>query len=127
MIDRLKAKPESERIDVQLGSFGDFHLEQKFQLIYVVFNTIFLLTTQQGQVDCFRNVAAHLTDEGCFVIEAFVPNLNRFQGGQVNWASKAIGPSRHCYKKRWGMIFTSPARSSRRSTAESYKRGYIGD
>jgi SAM-dependent methyltransferase len=88
MIDRLKAKPGSERIDVQLGSFADFHLEQKFQLIYVVFNTIFLLTTQQGQVDCFRNVAAHLTDEGCFVIEAFVPNLNRFQGGQVNWASK---------------------------------------
>jgi len=88
MIDRLKEKAGSERIDVHLGNFGDFRLAEKFQLIYVVFNTIFLLTKQEAQVDCFRNVAAHLSDDGCFLIEAFVPNLNRFQGGQVNWASK---------------------------------------
>jgi len=88
MIDRLKEKAGSEPIDVHLGNFGDFRLAEKFQLIYVVFNTIFLLTKQEAQVDCFRNVAAHLSDDGCFLIEAFVPNLNRFQGGQVNWASK---------------------------------------
>jgi SAM-dependent methyltransferase len=88
MIDRLKEKAGSERVDVHLGNFGDFRLAEKFQLIYVVFNTIFLLTKQEAQVDCFRNVAAHLGDDGCFLIEAFVPNLNRFQGGQVNWASK---------------------------------------
>jgi hypothetical protein len=57
-------------------------------LVYVVFNTFFALGSQEEQVRCFRNVAARLTSTGCFVIEAFVPNLSRFTGGQVNWATK---------------------------------------
>lgn len=88
MIDRLKAKPGSDVINIHFGSFADVGVEGKFDLVYVVFNTFFALGSQEEQVRCFRNVASHLTPEGCFLIEAFVPDLNRFTGGQVNWATK---------------------------------------
>ena len=88
MIDRLKSKAGSDRIIVQLGTFATVIVEGTFDLIYVVFNTLFALGSQEEQVLCFRNVASHLTAEGAFVIEAFVPDLNRFTGGQVNWATK---------------------------------------
>ena len=88
MIDRLKSKPGSERITVHHGSFADVSVEGEFDLVYVVFNTFFALGSQVEQVRCFRNVATHLSSKGCFLIEAFVPNLNRFTAGQVNWATK---------------------------------------
>lgn len=88
MISRLQSKPGSERITVTQGDFAEVAVEQEFALVYVVFNTFFALDSQEAQVRCFRNVAARLSDGGCFVIEAFVPNLNRFTGDQVNWATK---------------------------------------
>ena len=88
MLDRLQTKAGANQIDVHLGSFADVPVEGEFQLVYVVFNTFFMLDSQAEQVRCFRNVAAHLSSTGCFVIEAFVPNLSRFTGGQVNWATK---------------------------------------
>jgi SAM-dependent methyltransferase len=88
MIDQLKAKPEAQSIDVHLGSFADLDVAGQFDLVYVVFNTFFMLTSQTEQVRCFRNVASHLTNNGSFVIEAFVPNLSRFQLGQMNLATK---------------------------------------
>lgn len=88
MIDRLSKKPNADKIKVYKGSFADVDVEGQFELVYVVFNTFFALASQDEQVRCFRNVAAHLTDAGSFLIEAFVPNLNRFTGGQVNWATK---------------------------------------
>jgi len=88
MINRLKGKEGGERIHIYKGSFADVNVEGEFQLIYVVFNTFFALSSQDEQVRCFRNVAKHLTSSGRFAIEAFVPNLNRFTGGQVNWATK---------------------------------------
>jgi SAM-dependent methyltransferase len=88
MISRLKSKPGAENVNVYKGSFADVNVEGEFQLVYVVFNTFFALGSQGEQVRCFRNVARHLTSTGCFLIEAFVPNLNRFTAGQVNWATK---------------------------------------
>ena len=88
MISRLRAKPGSERITITQGSFADVPVTGKFELVYIVFNTFFALSSQDEQVRCFRNVAAHLSPDGCFVVEAFVPDLNRFTGGQVNWATK---------------------------------------
>ena len=88
MISRLCAKPGGDRIPVTMGSFADVPVEGEFALVYIVFNTFFALSSQDEQVRCFRNVAAHLSREGCFVIEAFVPDLTRFTGGQVNWATK---------------------------------------
>jgi hypothetical protein len=50
--------------------------------VYVVFNTFFALLTQDDQVSCFQTIARHLTDDGAFVMEAFVPDLSRFDRGQ---------------------------------------------
>lgn len=88
MISRLQAKPGSERITVTHGNFADVPVTGKFELVYIVFNTFFALSSQDEQVRCFRNVAAHLSPDGYFVIEAFVPDMTRFTGGQVNWATK---------------------------------------
>jgi SAM-dependent methyltransferase len=88
MLERLRAKRGSEGITVTQGNFAKVPVEGQFSLIYIVFNTLFALTTQAEQVECFRNAAAHLAPGGCFVIEAFVPDPRRFTGGQVNWATR---------------------------------------
>jgi SAM-dependent methyltransferase len=88
MIERLQAKPGGHRIKITQGNFAEVPVEGKFALIYIVFNTFFMLGSQEEQVQCFRNVAEHLAPGGCFVIEAFVPDVTRFSGGQVNWATK---------------------------------------
>ena len=75
MVDRLRAKPGGEHISVTMGDFAEVAVPGSYRLIYVVFNTLFNLLTQGDQVRCFKNVASHLTDDGSFVIEAFVPNF----------------------------------------------------
>ena len=54
-----------------------------FTLVYLVFNTITNLLTQDEQVACFRNAAAHLEPGGCFVLEVFVPDLQRLPPGDT--------------------------------------------
>src|SRR6185436_5040316 len=88
MISRLRSKPGSDRITVTQGSFADVDVEGEFALVYVVFNTFFALSSQEEQVRCFANVAAHLSRDGCFVIEAFVPDPTRFHHNQVNSVTK---------------------------------------
>ncbi len=83
MIARLQAKPGGDKIQVRMGNFADVAVEGHFSLIYVVFNTFYSLLTQQEQIRCFQNVASHLTAEGVFLIEAFVPDLKRFTAGQA--------------------------------------------
>jgi SAM-dependent methyltransferase len=83
MVAKMRDKPGGEDIPVMLGDFSQVPVEGKFDLVYVVFNTFFALTTQQAQVNCFTNVAQHLNSQGVFVIEAFVPDLTRFQGLQT--------------------------------------------
>lgn len=73
MIERLRAKPGGDRISVTIGDFADVPVRGSYRLIYVVFNSFFNLLTQEDQVRCFENVAAHLTDDGSFVIEAGSP------------------------------------------------------
>jgi hypothetical protein len=82
MIGRLRAKPRGEEIPVAIGDFADVPVDGSFRLVYVVLNTFFGLLTQEAQVRCFRNVAAHLDDGGAFVIEAFVPDPTLFDRGQ---------------------------------------------
>jgi SAM-dependent methyltransferase len=83
MVARLRAKPGGERIPVTFGNFSDVAVEGQFSLIYVLINTFFALLSQDEQVRCFENVARHLTAEGVFLIEAFVPDLTRFAGRQT--------------------------------------------
>jgi SAM-dependent methyltransferase len=82
MLERLRAKPGGEQVHVTVGDFADVAVEGRYSLIFVVFNTLFALLSQEDQVRCFANVAEHLTDDGVFVIEAFVPDLSRFDRGQ---------------------------------------------
>src|SRR5262249_13392854 len=75
---QLRAKPGGTAIPVTLGDFTDVAVDGTYPLIYIVFSTIFGLSTQDAQAACFRNVAAHLSASGVFVVEAFVPDVPRF-------------------------------------------------
>src|SRR5918998_3443730 len=83
MVAQLRAKPGGEQISVTIGDFADVPVPGTYRLIFVVANTLFNLLTQEEQVRCFENVAAHLTDDGAFLIEAFRPDfLYRLRGHQ---------------------------------------------
>jgi SAM-dependent methyltransferase len=83
MVARLRAKPGAERIGVTVGDFATTTVEGSFSVAYLVFNTINNLTSQDEQVACFQNVAAHLAPGGCFVIEVGVPALQRLPPGET--------------------------------------------
>ncbi|HEV2405538.1 MAG TPA: class I SAM-dependent methyltransferase [Ktedonobacterales bacterium] len=73
MVAKLRAKPGGDALTVTMGDIAAVPVEGAYRLIYVVFNTLFNLLTQDEQVRCFENVAAHLADDGVFVVEAYVP------------------------------------------------------
>lgn len=75
MVARLRAKPGGDQIAVTMGDFAAVPVQGSYPLIYLVYNTLFNLLTQDDQVRCFENVASHLTDGGSFVVEAYVPNF----------------------------------------------------
>jgi SAM-dependent methyltransferase len=81
MVTRLRAKPGGDAIPVTLGDMTTTRVEGSFGLVYLVFNTISNLLTQDAQVACFRNAAAHLEPGGCFVVELGVPALQRLPPG----------------------------------------------
>ncbi|MCU1427579.1 MAG: Methyltransferase type 11 [Actinomycetia bacterium] len=82
MVDQMRAKPGGNGIDVTIGDFSSFALDDRYALVYVVFNTFFALFDQDAQVLCFERVATHLEPGGRFVLECFVPDLARFDRGQ---------------------------------------------
>jgi SAM-dependent methyltransferase len=83
MVARLRAKEGAEDIEVTLGDFATTRVDGTFSIAYLVFNTIMNLTTQDEQVACFQNVAAHLEPGGCFVIEVMLPELQRLAPGET--------------------------------------------
>jgi SAM-dependent methyltransferase len=83
MVARLRAKPGGDDIDVTIGDFATTRADGEFSLVYLVFNTIFNLVTQDEQVACFQNAAAHLRSGGRFVIETGVPDLQSLPLGQT--------------------------------------------
>jgi SAM-dependent methyltransferase len=82
MVARLRAKPGADAVGVTIGDFSTTRVDGTFSLVYLVFNTIMNLTTQDAQVACFGNAAAHLEPGGSFVIELGVPQLRRLPPGQ---------------------------------------------
>lgn len=82
MVARLRAKPGGDRIGVTIGDFATTEAPGTYTVAYLVFNTISNLTTQDAQVACFCNAAAHLEPGGCFVVEVGVPQLRRLPPGQ---------------------------------------------
>jgi len=83
MVARLRSKPGGEDIGVTVGDFATTRVEGRFSVVYLVFNTIFNLVTQEAQVACFQNAAAHLESGGRFVIETGVPDLQSLPLGQT--------------------------------------------
>lgn len=84
MADRLRAKPGAEAVEVTLGDMTSTRVPGSFGLVYLVFNTIKNLLTQDEQVACFRNAAAHLAPGGHFVVEVTVPVLQRLPPGEAH-------------------------------------------
>jgi hypothetical protein len=99
MLARLREKPGAERVEARVGDMAATRVEGDFSLVYLVFNTIFNLTTQEDQVACFENAAAHLAGGGRFVIEARVPELQRLPLGQtvLPWRADPDGMSYYVY------------------------------
>ncbi|HEY8731153.1 MAG TPA: class I SAM-dependent methyltransferase [Candidatus Limnocylindria bacterium] len=93
MVARLREKPGAEDIGVTIGDFATTRVSGTFKVAYLVYNTIGNLTTQDEQVRCFQNVAAHLESGGCFVIEVQVPDLRRLPPGETVRAF-TVGPTR---------------------------------
>jgi SAM-dependent methyltransferase len=83
MVARLRAKPGAEHIAVTVGDFATATAGRAFRLVYLVYNTIGNLASQDDQVECFRNAAAHLEPGGHFVIEVGLPDLRRLPPGQT--------------------------------------------
>jgi SAM-dependent methyltransferase len=83
MVGRLRAKPGGDQIGVTIGDFAATTVDSTFAVAYLVFNTIMNLTTQEEQIACFRNVAAHLEPRGRFVIEVGLPELQRLAPGET--------------------------------------------
>jgi len=81
MIAQLRAQPGAAAIGVTIGDFATTTLARTFRLVYLLRNTITNLTTQDHQVECFRNVAAHLAPGGLFVIENYIPELRNLPPG----------------------------------------------
>jgi SAM-dependent methyltransferase len=82
MVAALRGKPGGDALPVTIGDFADVCVEGEFSLVYVVYNTLFALQTQEEQVRCFHNVAARLAPGGAFVVEAFVPDFAQLSAGQ---------------------------------------------
>lgn len=99
MVAKLRSKPGGGTIEVVDGNFGDVDVAGTFPLIYLTFNTIFALLSQEAQVDCFRNVAAHLDPGGRFILDCFVPDLGRFDSFNTRMAVSSIASAdEHTYE-----------------------------
>jgi hypothetical protein len=96
MVERLRAKPGGDGIAVTIGDFATTRVDGSFSLVYLVYNTIGNLTTQEAQVTCFRDAAGHLEPGGTFVIEVGVQELRRLPPGET-------GHVFHGGEDRWGI------------------------
>lgn len=79
----LRRKADEDTLPVTIGDMATTVVPGGFTLVYLVYNTISNLLTQDEQVDCFRNAARHLEPGGRFVIELLVPPLRFLPPGRT--------------------------------------------
>jgi SAM-dependent methyltransferase len=92
MVDRLREKPDGENLHVVIGDMARAGTGRKYGLVYLVYNTIGNVLTQDDQVRCFENAARHLIHDGVFVLECRVPTAPARPGHQfVNAERVAAG------------------------------------
>lgn len=101
MVDKLRLKPGGDSIPVSIGDYAEVDVEGDFELIFLVFNTLFNLQSQEDQIRCFANVAKHLACSGVFLVETFVPDMTQFDDGQylrtqqVGFETAKLDAARH--------------------------------
>ena len=83
MVDQLRAKPGADAVEVTIGDMTTTRVAGTFKLVYLVWNSLMNVTTQQDQVEVFKNAAAHLEPGGYFVVEVIVPQLRRVPLGET--------------------------------------------
>ncbi len=129
MLAVLRSKPGAGTLTAVEGDMAETFVEGEFSLVYLVFNTITNLTSQDEQVACFENAARHLRPGGRFVIETNVPALRRLPPGSagvlftvtedyigvddfIDRTHKQISRSRHFRRRSDGSFseFTAPFR-----------------
>lgn len=91
MLARLATKPGGEKVRVTTGDMVEVPVDGTFPLVYLVFNSLFAISTQERQVRCFQNVADHLEAGGRFLVECFVPDVKRFDSQNTRMAVSKIG------------------------------------
>ena len=129
MVAQLQAKPGAPDIGVTIGDFATTKVEGTFTLAYLVRNTITNLTTQDEQVECFRNVAAHLEPGGCFVIEVYIPELQRLPPGETIYAftvTPNISASRSTTSRRKSRSLTTTGWSTAKSRPSRHRIATCG-
>lgn len=90
MIQRLRAKPGGDQIVVTLGDMAEVAVTGTYRLVFIVYNTLHNLLTQDDQVRCFENVARHLAPDGVFLVEAMVPDSFYRLGNQQYVDAEAV-------------------------------------
>jgi len=83
MVAEMEGRPGASEVQVAIGDFANTRVAGSFRLVYLIRNTITNLTTQDEQVECFQNAAAHLEPGGCFLIEVYIPELQRLPPGET--------------------------------------------
>jgi SAM-dependent methyltransferase len=82
MLQGLSAKPGADAISTWMGNFAEFTTDRRYALIYIVASTFFMLLDADDQRRCLTSVARTLSPTGRFVLEAEVPNFDRFVADQ---------------------------------------------
>lgn len=83
MLDQLRAKPAAADIPTVVGDMTSTKVPGEFSLVYLVWNTIMNVTTQDEQVAVFANAADHLRPGGCFVVDVTIPQVRRLPPGEA--------------------------------------------
>ncbi len=83
MVEQLHGKTGADAVPVTVGDMTTTRLPDRFELVYIVANSLMNVTTQEEQLAVFSNAAAHLAPGGHFVIELIVPQLRRVPPSEV--------------------------------------------
>jgi len=86
MVAELRAKESGPPMDIAVGDMTTTRVAGDFSLVFLVYNTIDNLVSQEAQVACFSNAAAHLPSGGRFLVETLVPPLQRLPVGETRLA-----------------------------------------
>lgn len=86
MVDQLRRKERGDPMQIVIGDMTTTRLPRSFSLVFLVFNTIDNLTTQDAQIACFQNAADHLLPGGAFLVETLIPPLQTIPFGQTRLA-----------------------------------------